>query len=103
MPRPALKQLLSIMGSQSSTVTTVASSTSSVLILAANVNRAGATIFNASTAVLYLKLSTGSASSSSYTLPMGSGSYLEVPFTYAGEINGAWVAADGMAFVSEFY
>lgn len=81
-------------------ITNVAASTSSTLLLAANVNRMGATIFNASTAILYLKFGTG-ASINSYTTRMSANSYYEVPFNYSGVLNGAWASTNGYAYVTE--
>lgn len=101
MPRPALKQLIGIVGSTTGTPTSVTASTSSVQLLAANANRAGATIFNASSAVLYVRLGAGTASASpgGYTLPMNSGGYLELPFAFGGAVSGIWSAADGGAAI----
>jgi hypothetical protein len=83
-----------------SNCTNVASSATNVMLLAANVNRIGATIFNDSTQILYVKLG-AVASTTSYTLQMGSKAYYEVPFGYTGQIDGFWVSADGFARVGE--
>lgn len=88
--------------SVSTTLTTVASSATSVLILVGNAYRKGATVQNDSTQVLYLKLSPGTASTTSYTVKMAAASYYELPYGYVGEINGIWTAANGNAFVTEF-
>lgn len=92
----------SIKTKQSSTGSSasVASSTSSVMLLAANTARLGATVYNDSASVLYLKLGT-TASSSSFTVKMGSMTYFETPFGYTGRIDGAWATADGFARVGE--
>jgi hypothetical protein len=81
-------------------LTNVASSASNVNLLAANTAREGATIFNDSTAVLYVKLGT-TASATSFTVKMSAGGYYEVPFGYAGNIDGIWSAANGYARVTE--
>ncbi len=89
--------------SQSSTsaaATTVPGSTSSQVILAANAARKGATVYNASTATLYLDLEP-TASTSTYSALLVPGGYYEVPFGYTGVIAGVWSAANGNALVRE--
>jgi len=81
--------------------TSVASSASSVTILAANSNRLGATVYNDSTQILYLLLGTGPASTSVYTVQLGSQSYYEVPFNFTGQLTGIWASANGNARVTE--
>lgn len=78
----------------------VAGSASSVTILAANTARAGATIANDSSAVLYLKLG-ATASTTSFTVAMAANSYYEVPFGYTGIIDGIWASATGSARITE--
>jgi hypothetical protein len=83
-------------------VTTVPVSGATVTLLAANANRKGASIYNASTGTLYVKLGTG-ASAVSRTIPMASGGYYEVPFGYTEVITGAWSdGSTGQADVTEF-
>jgi hypothetical protein len=84
------------------TKSNVSGSASSTTILAANTGRLGAVIFNDSTAVLYLDLTGGTASSSSYSVQLGAGSYFEVPHGYLGLITGIWASATGAARVTEF-
>ncbi len=91
--------------STTATITSIASSTNSVTLLASNANRKGATIVNDSSAILYVKLGT-TASTSSYTVALpasGSSSfnYYEVPFGYTGIIDGIWASANGSARVTE--
>lgn len=83
------------------TLTTVVAGTASGTILASNANRRGATIYNDSTANMYLLLGTAAASVSSMSLLMAGASYYEVPFNYAGQIMGAWTAANGTARITE--
>lgn len=88
------------------TVATVASSASSVTLLAANASRKGATITNDSSALLYVKLAASAASTSSYTVVLAGAaaapfSYFECPFGYTGEIRGIWASATGNARVTE--
>ena len=84
-----------------STVAQVASSATSVTLLAANANRLGAFITNDSTQVLLVKLGTA-ATTTSYTaaVPITRGLF-EVPFGYTGIITGIWIAANGNAYVTE--
>ncbi len=86
------------------TQTSVASSASSVSLLAANNARKGATIYNDSTQILYLKLG-ATASTTSYTIQLPAApavnSYYEVPFGYVGAIDGIWASANGNARITE--
>lgn len=84
----------------SSAVTQASSAATSATLLAANTSRIGATIFNDSTATLYLKFGT-TASATSYTVQILPGGYYEVPFGYTGKIDGIWSAANGFAYVTE--
>jgi hypothetical protein len=84
--------------------TVASSSASSVTILAANTSRKGAMIYNDSTQILYLDLSGGTASSSSYSVQMGPNMLFELPgpTIYNGVITGIWASANGNARVTEF-
>ncbi|MEH2128899.1 hypothetical protein [Nostoc sp.] len=86
--------------SETSTPTTVASSTDSDIILAANSNRKGATFWNDSTANLFLEFG-ATATTSAFTAKLSAGGYYEVPFNYTGVISGIWSAANGNALVRE--
>lgn len=86
--------------SSGSATTSVSGSTSTVTLLAINANRLGATVFNESVAVLYLKLGV-SASATSYAVRMVPYSYYEVPFNYYARIDGIWTSATGSARVTE--
>lgn len=81
-------------------VTTVAAAAADTLLLAANVNRKLATVYNDSSAILYLKLGTG-ASSTSFTVKMQGEGYYEVPASYNGALYGNWASATGSARVTE--
>lgn len=78
----------------------VASSTSSVAILAERHGRVGATIWNNSTAVLYLKFG-ATASATDCTKKLIADEYYEVPFGYNGRIDGVWASVNGSARVTE--
>ncbi|MEH2086123.1 hypothetical protein [Nostoc sp.] len=86
--------------SDDSTPTTVASSITSVTILAANSNRKGATIWNDSTANLFIEFG-ATATASAFTARLSASGYYEVPFYYTGVISGIWSAANGNALVRE--
>jgi hypothetical protein len=84
-----------------STRASVAAATSNTQLLAANATRKGATIFNDSSADLYLGLGTTAASTSNFTIKLPAGGYYEVPFSFSGEIRGIWSSATGNARISE--
>ena len=83
------------------TPSNVASSASSVTILASNANRLGATVFNDSTQVLYLLFGSGTASATNYSVQMATLTYFEVPFEFTGQLTGIWASANGAARVTE--
>jgi hypothetical protein len=87
--------------SATGTVTTVASSASNVTILAANTSRIHATVFNASTAILYLNVSATAATTAIYTVQIAPNGYYEVPNDYQGQLSGIWASANGQANVTE--
>jgi hypothetical protein len=87
------------------TSSSVAASATAVTLLAANGSRKGATIYNDSSAVLYVKLGSG-ASTTSFTALLvgnggGAGGYFEVPAAYTGIITGIWASATGAARITE--
>lgn len=83
-----------------SITSSVAASTSSVVLLPSNGTRLGATVYNDSSAFLYVKLGS-TASSTDYTIKLFPLSYYEVPYGYTGEIDGIWASAGGFARVDE--
>ncbi len=93
---------MSAIGPQSATLTNVAASASSVTLLSATGQARGRTVFNDSSAVLYLKCGSG-ASSTSYTVQLGAGTYYEFPQpVYSGVVTGVWASATGSARVTEW-
>ena len=88
--------------SSTATQTSVAGATSSTSLLASNAARLGATVYNDSTAILYLLLGSGTASTSAYSVQMAAGAYYEVPFGYTGAIKAIWASATGAARITEF-
>lgn len=88
-------------GPGTTAVTQVASSATSITLQAANTARRGLSIFNDSTATLYVKFGT-TASATSYTVQVPAGGYYETPQpTYTGRIDGIWASANGNAYVTE--
>lgn len=84
------------------TVTSVASSATTVSLFASNASRRGAAIFNESTTILYVKFG-ATASLTSYTVQVGAGGYYEIPQPcYSGAIDGIWAAANGSARLTEY-
>jgi len=83
-----------------SSVTNVSAAVATTTLLVANVSRAGAAIYNDTTATCYLKLG-ASATTTSFTIALGRYEYYEVPFGYTGIITGYWTAATGTARVTE--
>lgn len=86
--------------STASSVTSVAGSATSVSLLASNANRLAATVYNDSTAILYLKLG-ATASTTSFTAKLYPEDYYEVPANYTGAIDGVWASATGSARITE--
>lgn len=89
----ALRVLYANPRAASAAVTSVADSATNVTLLAANVARVGACVYNDSTEFLFLKLG-ATATTSSFTVRMSPQGYYEVPYGYAGIIDGIW-GADG--------
>jgi hypothetical protein len=86
--------------STTNTNTSVGGSNTSVTILASNTSRKGATIYNDSSAILYLAL-ISTASTTAYNVQMTANSYYEVPYAYTGVISGIWASSTGNARVNE--
>jgi hypothetical protein len=95
----------------SASFSTVASSASSVTIIANNPKRRGLTITNTSTAILYLNLQGGTATATtahaiqipangSYDLPRFATNHGDE--CYTGVITGIWASANGQANVTEW-
>ncbi len=82
------------------TTNSVASVIINTVLAASNAARNGLTVYNDSTANLYIKLGT-IASTIDYTLKMEPYSYFELPYSYTGEIDGIWDAVNGSARITE--
>lgn len=87
--------------SATSTLTSVAGNASSTSLLAANTARIGATLYNDSTSICYVRLEAAAASSSNFAVKMQPEAYYEVPFGYTGELRGIWASATGNMRVTE--
>ena len=85
-----------VSGGQTATLASVASSATSVTIFAAANGSNGRTVFNDSTAVLYLAFA-ATASETAYTVQVAAGGYYEVPWNFDGVISGIWASANGNA------
>lgn len=84
------------------TTASVNSSASNVTVFAAQPTASGRTIYNDSTAVLYLKFG-ATASTTSYTVQLAAGQYYEFPQPlYAGQVDGIWASANGAARVTSW-
>lgn len=92
-------------GPQAATLANVASSATNVTLFAAAAGRVQMrTIFNDSTAVLYVKFG-ATASASSYTVQIAAGGYYEFPCpgdVYGGQVDGIWASANGNARVTSW-
>lgn len=83
------------------TTTSVAGSASSVTLLAANANRVAYSVYNDSTAILYLlEDNSAAASSSNYTLQVAPGG-MWINDEYTGKVVGIWASATGNARITE--
>lgn len=81
--------------------TSVGAATSATSLKAANANRLGLTVYNDSTATLYLLLGAGTVSSTVHTVQLAPGAYYETPFRFTGAVTGIWSAVNGNARITE--
>lgn len=104
-----LKRIRTLLGSvvalvtrsSSATLSNVAGTATSTTLLAANTSRLGATIYNDSSARLYVKLGS-TASTTSFTVALDQDDYYEVPAGYTGRIDGIWASdSSGAARITE--
>lgn len=93
----------SLRTSNAVSVTTVASSASSVSLLAANTRRAGVSVQNTSTAILYLLVGGGTATiTTAHSIQIPSNAYWEAPYGFTGALSGIWASANGSANITEY-
>lgn len=86
--------------SATGTQTSVSSSATNVTLLAANTSREGATLYNDSTQICYVRLQ-ATATSANFSVKMQPEDYYEVPAGYTGIIDGIWASANGSMRVTE--
>lgn len=99
----ALNELLGAFVSDSATVTQVSDSDSVQTLLVANTDRKSFSIFNNSTAILYVKLGSGASSTDFSFRIVPQGYYESGFFAYTGIITGVWSAdSTGQAQITEF-
>ena len=85
------------------TTTSVASSATSVTVLAANANRKGFSISNISTSKLYLSFSTPATTANCFIeVPSGAFLLLDQQLIVGSAIYGIWASANGAVQVTEF-
>lgn len=85
------------------TTTSVASSATSVTILAANTDRKGFSISNISTAKLYLSFTSPATTTNCFIeVPAGAFLLLDQQLIIGNAIYGIWAAANGTAQVTEY-
>jgi hypothetical protein len=83
-------------------VTSVASSLTSVPLLAANPSRVGFSVYNEGATTLYLCMNAGPASATNYSVRLTSETFFTSPFDFAGAVSGIWTAAVGGARITEY-
>jgi hypothetical protein len=85
------------------TTTSVASSATSVTVLAANANRKGVSFSNISTAKLYLSFATPATTANCFIeVPAGAFLLLDQQLIVVSAIYGIWASANGTVQVTEF-
>lgn len=82
------------------TLANVSGSASSVTLLSSNSARKGGSIYNDSTALLYVKFGS-TASTTSFNVLLAASAYFEINAGYTGRIDGIWASATGTARVNE--
>ncbi len=91
--------------STTGTKASVTSAATSTALVAANTNRKTLIITNESTAVLYIDLTGGTASATSYSVSLGpTASSVSPSFTitnFTGPVTGIWASANGFARITE--
>lgn len=103
MPLLETKQVRGlVLVATAASVSAVAATTTSTQLVGTNAGRLRVFIENASTAILFLRVGTGTASSTGRSIAVTAGStYSEEGYT--GPIQGVWTAADGgQANVTEY-
>lgn len=99
--------LVTSTGPSTGTMSSVASSATSVTVLASNASRKGASVYNDSTAILYLAVSATTASATAYTVQLPANAFFELPpcrdgSVFTGQLTGIWASANGNARITEW-
>lgn len=93
---------MSTTGAQAATVANVASAATSTVLFTATGNAKGRSIWNDSTAILYVKFG-ATASATSCTVKLIADAYYEFPRpVYSGVVEGIWASATGAARVTSW-
>lgn len=92
---------ISLPSSSTAAQTSVASSATSVSLLASNANRKGCIVFNDSSQILYVSF-TATSTTSAYSVKLFPNSSYMSDFIYTGVISGIWASANGAAKITEF-
>jgi hypothetical protein len=89
---------------QDATRFSVASSAVDVQLFAATGRNGGRTVFNESSAILYIAFGAVAASLASYTVQVAPGGYYEFPPSkiFGGEVRAIWASANGNARCTEW-
>lgn len=87
--------------STTGTISSVAASASTGVLLASNASRKGATIYNDGLSQLFVACA-ATASTTAFTYKLQAGASLTIDFNYSGVISGIWAAALGSARITEF-
>ena len=80
----------------------VSSANSSTTLLAANASRTAATIWNDSSAILYVDCTGGTAAATSCTKKLIADEFWQIPTQYNGLVTGIWASVNGAARITEF-
>lgn len=84
-----------------STATSITSAASTTVILAANTARKRYSIFNDSTAVMYVLENSGTVSATNYSYQIAAGGYFNTT-EWQGAVNAIWASVNGAARVTEY-
>lgn len=84
-------------------VTNVNDTATSTTLIAANANRRGLIITNTSSAILYVRMASGTASATMFTYRLPQNATQEIMYPYTGIVTGVWATDpnDGVAVITE--
>jgi hypothetical protein len=84
-------------------ITSVASSTTSAVALASNLERRGAIVENTDANRAYVRLGSGDASNTSFSFSLAQNENAAIPVGYTGQISVVWEAdGTGSLLITEF-